>query len=161
MDFIETTALRQRRNGGREVTVTSRLHRQKDKERQRKTEEKGDRRPAVALGAGVRWRGSSTGAPGTGLRITVAKDLRDQGSRLSTGQAEGGPGRGASGSAGSRRPSCGGKIKINKNILSQKTPKTVLVAHGTTESANEASARRAPHLRRRGCMHVSSYARTV
>ena len=90
MDFIETTALRQRRNGGREVTVTSRLHRQKDKERQRKTAEKGDRRPAVAAGAGVRWRGSSTGAPGAGLRITVAKDLRDQGSRLSTGQAEGG-----------------------------------------------------------------------
>ena len=27
------------------MTVTSRLHRQKDKERQRKTEEKGDRRP--------------------------------------------------------------------------------------------------------------------
>ena len=45
----------------------------------------------MAAGAGVRWRGSSTGAPGTGLRITVAKDLRDQGSRLSTGQAEGGP----------------------------------------------------------------------
>ena len=43
--FIEKTAWRQRRNGGREVTVTSRLHRQKDKERQRKTEEKGDRRP--------------------------------------------------------------------------------------------------------------------
>ena len=91
MDFIETTALRQRRNGGREVTVTSRLHRQKDRERQRKTAAKGDRRPAVAAGAGVRWRGSSTGAPGAGLRITVAKDLRDQGSRLSTGQAEGGP----------------------------------------------------------------------
>ena len=83
VDFIETTALRQRRNEGREVTVTSRLHRQKDKERQRKTEEKGDRRPAVAPGAGVRWRGSSTGAPGAGLRITVAKDLRGQGSRLS------------------------------------------------------------------------------
>ena len=76
MDFIETTALRQRRNEGREVTVTSRLHRQKDKKRQRKTEERGDRRPAVAPGAGVRWRGSSTGAPGAGLRITVAKDLR-------------------------------------------------------------------------------------
>ena len=59
VDFIETTALRQRRNGGREVTVTSRLHRQKDKERQRKTEEKGDRRPAVAPGAGVRWKGSA------------------------------------------------------------------------------------------------------
>ena len=91
VDFIETTALRQRRNGGREVTVTSRLHRQKDKERQRKTEEKGEKRPVVAPGAGVRWRGSSTGAPGAGLRITVAKDLRGQGSRLSTGQAEGGP----------------------------------------------------------------------
>ena len=45
----------------------------------------------VAPGAGVRWRGSSTGAPGAGLRIAVAKDLRGQGSRLSTGQAEGGP----------------------------------------------------------------------
>ena len=32
----------------REVTVTSRLHRQKDKERQRKTEENVDRRPVVA-----------------------------------------------------------------------------------------------------------------
>ena len=73
------------------MTVTSGLHRQKDKERQRKTEEKGDRRPVVAPGAGVRWRGSSTGAPGAGLRIAVAKDLRGQGSRLSTGQAEGGP----------------------------------------------------------------------
>ena len=30
------------------MTVTSRLHRQKDKERQRKTEEKVDRRPVVA-----------------------------------------------------------------------------------------------------------------
>ena len=89
--FIEKTAWRQRRSGGREVTVTSRLHRQKDKERQRKTEEKGDRRPVVAPGAGVRWRGSSTGAPGAGLRIAVAKDLRGQGSRLSTGQAYIGP----------------------------------------------------------------------
>ena len=35
-----------------EVTVTSRLHRQKDKERQSKTEENVDRRPVVALGAG-------------------------------------------------------------------------------------------------------------
>ena len=40
--FIEKTAWRHRRTGGREVTVTSRLHRQKDKERQRKTAEKGD-----------------------------------------------------------------------------------------------------------------------
>ena len=48
--FIEKTAWRQRRSGGREVTVTSRLHRQKDKERQRKTEENVDRRP-VAPGA--------------------------------------------------------------------------------------------------------------
>ena len=45
----------------------------------------------VAPGAGVRWRGSSTGVPGAGLRIAVAKDLRGRGSRLSTGQAEGGP----------------------------------------------------------------------
>ena len=30
------------------MTVTSRLHRQKDKERQRKTEENVDRRPVVA-----------------------------------------------------------------------------------------------------------------
>ena len=67
------------------MTVTSRLHRQKDKGRQRKTEENVDRRPVVAPGAGVRWRGSSTGAPGAGLRIAVAKDLRGQGSRLSTG----------------------------------------------------------------------------
>ena len=54
----------------------------------------------VAPGAGVRWRGSSTGAPGAGLRIAFAKNLRgqgdddvnlsSQGSRLSTGQAEGG-----------------------------------------------------------------------
>ena len=91
VDFIETTALRQRRNEGREVTVTSRLHRQKDKERQRKTEEKGDRRPVVAPRYGVRWRGSSTCAPGSGPRIALAKNLRGQGSRLSTGQAEGGP----------------------------------------------------------------------
>ena len=60
-------------------------------ERQRKTEENVDRRPVVAPGAGVRWRGSSTGAPGAGLRMAFAKDLRGQGSRLSTGQAEGGP----------------------------------------------------------------------
>ena len=66
--FIEKTAWRQIRNGGREVTVTSRLHRQKDKERQRKTEENVDRRPVVAPGAGVRWSGSSTGAPGSGER---------------------------------------------------------------------------------------------
>ena len=41
--------------------------------------------------AGVRWRGSSTCAPGSGPLIAFAKDLRGQGSRLSTGQAEGGP----------------------------------------------------------------------
>ena len=56
--------------GGREVTVTSRLHRQKDKERQRKTEERGDRRPAVAPGAGVRWRGSRTGYEDRGQEPT-------------------------------------------------------------------------------------------
>ena len=52
------------------MTVTSRLHRQKGKERQRKTEENVERRPLVTL---------------------FAKNLRGQGSRLSTGQAEGGP----------------------------------------------------------------------
>ena len=41
--------------------------------------------------AGVRWRGSSTCAPGSGPRIAFAKNLRGQGSCLSTGQAEGGP----------------------------------------------------------------------
>ena len=45
--FIENTAMRHRRGGGREVAVTSRLHRQKDKARQRKTEEKVERRPVV------------------------------------------------------------------------------------------------------------------
>ena len=73
------------------MTVTSRLHRQKDKEEQRKTEENVDRRPVVAPRYGVRWRGSSTCAPGSGPRIALAKNLRGQGSRLSTGQAEGGP----------------------------------------------------------------------
>ena len=60
-------------------------------ERQRKTEENVDGRPVGALRAGVRWRGSSTCAPGSGPRIAFAKNLRGQGSRLSTGQAEGGP----------------------------------------------------------------------
>ena len=50
MGFIEKTALRHRRSGGREVTVTSRLRIQKDKARQRKTEENVDRRPVVAPG---------------------------------------------------------------------------------------------------------------
>ena len=45
--FIEKTAMRHRWGGGREVTVTSRLHRQKDTERQRKTEENVERRPGV------------------------------------------------------------------------------------------------------------------
>ena len=66
------------------MTVTSRLHRQKGKERQRKTGENG---PKIR----VRGRGSSTCAPGSGPRIAFAKNLRGQGSRLSTGQAEGGP----------------------------------------------------------------------
>ena len=47
MGFIENTAMRHRWGGGREVTVTSRLHRQKDTERQRKTEENVERRPVV------------------------------------------------------------------------------------------------------------------
>ena len=69
-------------------------HRQKDKETQRKTEENVDGRPVGARRAGVRWRGSagsSTCAPGSGPLIAFAEDLRGQGSRLSTGQAEGGP----------------------------------------------------------------------
>ena len=45
--FIEKSAMRHRWGGGREVTVTSRLHRQKDTERQRKTEENVERRPVV------------------------------------------------------------------------------------------------------------------
>ena len=63
-------------------------------ERQRKT--KKDRREGRETSGGdpkirVRWRGSSTGAPGSGPRIAFAKNLRGQGSRLSTGQAEGCP----------------------------------------------------------------------
>ena len=53
--FIENTAMRHRWGGGREVTATSRLDRQKDKERQRKTEENVDGRPVGAPRAGVRW----------------------------------------------------------------------------------------------------------
>ena len=66
------------------MTVTSRLHRQKGKERQRKTGENG---PKIR----VRGRGSSTCAPGSGPRIAFSKNLRGQGSGLSTCQAEGGP----------------------------------------------------------------------
>ena len=73
------------------MTVTSRLHGQKDQKRQRNTEENVERRPVLAPGAGVRGRGSSIGEPGAGLRIAFAKNLRGQGSRLSTRQAEGGP----------------------------------------------------------------------
>ena len=73
------------------MAVTSRLHRQKDKERQRKTEENVDGRPVGARRSGGRWRGSNTGARGSGPRIAFAKNLRGQGSRLSTGQAEGCP----------------------------------------------------------------------
>ena len=51
--FIENTAMRHRWGGGREVTATSRLDRQKDKERQRKTEENVDGRPVGAPRAGV------------------------------------------------------------------------------------------------------------
>ena len=71
--FIENTAIRHRRGGGREVTVTSRRYRQKDKERQGKTKENVDGRPVGAPRAGVRWRGSSTCAPGSGPRIAFAK----------------------------------------------------------------------------------------
>ena len=52
------------------MTVTSRLHRQKGKERQRKTGENG---PKIR----VRWRGSSTCAPGSGPRIAFAKNEED------------------------------------------------------------------------------------
>ena len=41
--------------------------------------------------SGVRWRGSNTWAPGSGPRIAFSKNLRGQGSGLSTCQAEGGP----------------------------------------------------------------------
>ena len=50
--------IRDRRVGFREKG--SRLHRQKDRERQSKTEENVDGRPVGARRAGVRWRGSST-----------------------------------------------------------------------------------------------------
>ena len=63
-------------------------------ERYRKT--KKDRRERRETSGGdpkirVRGRGSSTCAPGAGPRIALAKNLRGQGSRLSTGQAEGCP----------------------------------------------------------------------
>ena len=63
-------------------------------ERYRKT--KKDRRERGETSGGdpkirVRGRGSSTCAPGSGPRIAFAKNLRGQGSCLSTGQAEGGP----------------------------------------------------------------------
>ena len=41
--------------------------------------------------SGVRWRGSNTWAPGSGPRIAFSKNLRGQGSGLSTCHAEGGP----------------------------------------------------------------------
>ena len=46
-------------------------HRQKDRERQSKTEENVDGRPVGARRAGVRWRGSSTCAPGSGPLMWV------------------------------------------------------------------------------------------
>ena len=63
-------------------------------ERHRKT--KKDRRERRETSGGgpkirVRGRGSSTRAPGSGPRIALAKNLCGQGSRLSAGQAEGGP----------------------------------------------------------------------
>ena len=58
------------------------------------TKTKKDRREGRETSGGdpkirVRWRGSSTCAPGSGPRIAFAKNLRGQGSRLSAGQAEG------------------------------------------------------------------------
>ena len=74
------------------MTVTSRLYRQKVKaERQRKTKENVDGRPVGARRSGVSWRGSNTWAPSAGPRIAFSKNLRGQGSGLSTCQAEGGP----------------------------------------------------------------------
>ena len=43
------------------MTVTSRLHRQKDKERQRKTEENADKCQVVAPRYGVRWEVTADG----------------------------------------------------------------------------------------------------
>ena len=76
----------------------------------------------VAPGAGVRGRGSSIGAPGAGLRIACAKNLRGQGSRLSTGQAEGGPyapgaeGRSSRGTHGHSLHPPGGGEKVGEKV---------------------------------------------
>ena len=69
------------------MTVTSRLQ----TERQRKTKENVDGRPVGARRSGFMRRGSNTWAPSSGPRIAFSKNLRGQGSGLSTCQAEGGP----------------------------------------------------------------------
>ena len=68
MGFNENTAMRQ-------VMMFMELHRQKDKERQSKTEENVDGRPVGAPRAGVRWSGLSTCAPGSGPRIAFERDV--------------------------------------------------------------------------------------
>lgn len=68
-----------------EASQTERYRKTKKDRRERRETSGGD--PKIR----VRGRGSSTCAPGSGPRIAFAKNLRGQGSRLSTGQAEGGP----------------------------------------------------------------------
>ena len=68
-----------------EASQTERYRKTKKDRRERRETSGGD--PKIR----VRGRGSSTSAPGSGPRIAVAKNLRGEGSRLSTGQAEGGP----------------------------------------------------------------------
>ena len=68
-----------------EASQTERYRKTKKDRRERRETSGGD--PKIR----VRGRGSSTCAPGAGPRIALAKNLRGQGSRLSTGQAEGCP----------------------------------------------------------------------
>ena len=68
-----------------EASQTERYRETKKDRRERRETSGGD--PKIR----VRGRGSSTCAPGSGPRIAFAKNLRGEGSRLSTGQAEGGP----------------------------------------------------------------------
>ena len=68
-----------------EASQTERYRKTKKDRRERRETSVGD--PKIR----VRWRGSSSCAPGSGPRIAFAKNLRGEGSRLSTGQADGGP----------------------------------------------------------------------
>ena len=85
----------------------------------------------MALGAGVRWRGSSTGAPGAGLRIAVAKNLRGQGSHLSTGQAEGGP---HVPEEAAPPPTVGFRVNINGLIQSPEVKLSLFVGKETQQA---------------------------